>query len=75
MNPALWSIWDPGDNRTDHVLFGTWNNTGLGSENVSLPDFATALTLEESREYTIETALGSDFATWVDREYVELGLN
>ncbi|GJJ14216.1 hypothetical protein Clacol_008478 [Clathrus columnatus] len=71
LNPALWSIWDPGDNRTDHVLFGTWDNTGPGSVNVSLPDFATALTFQEAQNYTIETALGSDYATWVDPDYVE----
>ncbi|KAF8575821.1 carbohydrate esterase family 8 protein [Ramaria rubella] len=70
LNRALWSIWDPGDNRTDHVLFGTFEDMGPGVINDTLPDFATALTREGAENYTIATALGVDYADWVDIGYI-----
>ncbi|KIJ49227.1 carbohydrate esterase family 8 protein [Sphaerobolus stellatus SS14] len=71
LNPALWSIWDPGDNRTDNVLFATSQNRGPGSEGVTLPSFATALNASEAAEYTIATAVGSDWESWVDTNFVK----
>ncbi|KAJ7077185.1 pectin lyase fold/virulence factor [Mycena epipterygia] len=70
MNQALWSIWDPGDDRTDDVFLADFNTTGTGANGASRPSFATLLTAAQAASYSISSAVGSDFATWVDAAYV-----
>ncbi|KAI5896093.1 carbohydrate esterase family 8 protein [Schizophyllum commune H4-8] len=66
INPALWSIWNEGDERTGHVTFADYATTGSGISSISRPSFATELS---SESYSISTAVGSDYANWVDAEY------
>ncbi|KIJ31450.1 carbohydrate esterase family 8 protein [Sphaerobolus stellatus SS14] len=70
LNPALWSVWSTSDTRTDNVLFATFQNSGPGSSGVTLPSFATALNASAAAEYTIATAVGSDWESWVDTNFV-----
>lgn len=70
MNTALWSIWDPGDDRTDDVFLADFNTTGTGASGASRPSFATLLTAAQAASYSISSAVGSDFATWVDAAYI-----
>ena len=70
VNKALWSVWEPDDNRTSDVLFATFGNNGSGSQSDAVVSFATALTAEQATEYTIATALGTDYTTWVDKAYI-----
>jgi len=70
MNKALWSVWQPTDPRTDDILFGDFNTTGTGSSGAVRPSFATALTASQAATFSISSAVGSDFATWVDAAYV-----
>jgi len=69
-NKALWSIWDPGDDRTDHVLFAEYNSTGSGVSGATRPSFATVLSASQASAYSISSAVGSDYATWVDASYL-----
>lgn len=70
LNKAVWSQWNVGDPRTDNILFAEFNSTGPGVANAARPSFATILTASEAEQYTIATAVGSDFATWVDATYL-----
>jgi pectinesterase len=69
INPALWSIWDPGDNRTDNVFFADYNTTGSGITTITRPSFATTLTASQAQAYSISSAVGSNYSSWVDMDY------
>ncbi|KAL2165022.1 hypothetical protein VTH06DRAFT_318 [Thermothelomyces fergusii] len=66
INPAGWSIWNAGDERTDRVEFAEYANTGAGATAWSRAPFSRQL----SAPVSIETVLGSDYATWVDTSYL-----
>ncbi|KAJ7735761.1 pectinesterase [Mycena metata] len=70
MNKALWSVWSTSDPQTDNVLFADFNTSGSGASGAVRPSFATALTATQAATYSISSAVGSDFATWVDAAYV-----
>lgn len=70
MDSALWRIWNTGDERTDDVLFADYNTTGNGASGASRPSFATVLTASQAASYTIASAVGSDYASWVDTSYL-----
>ncbi|KAJ7163670.1 pectinesterase [Mycena filopes] len=70
MNKALWSPWSASAPQTDNVLFADFNTTGSGVTGVVRPSFATALTAAQAATYSISSAVGSDFASWVDAAYV-----
>jgi len=70
MNKALWSIWNTGDPRTDNILFAEFNTTGAGASGASRPSFATVLSASQAAAYSISSAVGSDFASWVDAAYI-----
>ncbi|KAJ7697619.1 pectinesterase [Mycena rosella] len=70
MNKALWSVWSTDDPRTDNILFAEFNTTGTGSSGASRPSFATVLTTTEASSFSISSAVGSDFASWVDAAYI-----
>jgi hypothetical protein len=69
INHTLWSIWDPGDERTEYIFFADFNTFGRGTRNISRPSFATELTTYEAKAYNISSAVGSDYASWVDLDY------
>ncbi|KAF9025069.1 pectinesterase [Hymenopellis radicata] len=70
LNKALWSVWNTGDERTDHILFAEYNTTGSGASGASRPSFATVLSASQAASYSISSAVGSDYASWVDSAYL-----
>ncbi|KAJ8508055.1 hypothetical protein ONZ45_g9637 [Pleurotus djamor] len=70
LNPAIWSVWNSGDERTDHILFAEYNTTGSGVSGAKRPSFATMLSQSQANSYTVATAVGSDWASWVDSAYM-----
>lgn len=69
-NKALWSVWNSGDTRTDNILFAEFNSTGSGVSGASRPSFATVLSSSQAAAYSISSAVGSDYANWVDTSYL-----
>jgi pectinesterase len=70
LNKALWSIWNTGDERIDDVFLTDFNTTGGGAVGASRASFSTLLTASQAASYSIASAVGSDFATWVDSTYL-----
>lgn len=70
LNTGIWSIWNVGDERTNHVFFAEFNTTGPGVVGAKRPSFSTLLTATEAANFSISSAVGSDFATWVDATYL-----
>ncbi|KAG5638853.1 hypothetical protein H0H81_009404 [Sphagnurus paluster] len=70
LNKALWSVWNTGDERTNNVLFAEYNSSGSGASGASCPGFAKVLTASQAAAYTIASAVGSDYASWVDTSYL-----
>jgi pectinesterase len=62
---AGWSIWNAGDERTDKVEFGEYNNSGAGASGTRA-SFARKL----SSAVSISSVLGSGYASWVDASYL-----
>lgn len=58
INAAGWHIWNTGDERTDGVYFGEYDNTGAGAKG-DRASFATAMTAPVG----ITTILGSGYAS------------
>ncbi|KAK4233635.1 carbohydrate esterase [Achaetomium macrosporum] len=65
VNSAGWRIWNTGDERTDHVEFGEYGNSGDGAKGTRA-SFAKKL----SAAVSISTVLGSDYKNWVDTAYL-----
>ncbi|KAJ6453544.1 pectinesterase [Mycena sanguinolenta] len=70
MNKALWSVWEPTDPNTDDVFFAEFNTTGSGASGAARPSFSTVLNATEAALYSISSAVGSNFASWVDPAYL-----
>ncbi|KAG6836034.1 hypothetical protein H0H93_012098, partial [Arthromyces matolae] len=70
LNDALWSIWNPGDERISNVTFADYDSFGTGVKDASRPDFVTILTRSEATAYNISSTVGSDWQTWVDMSYL-----
>jgi pectinesterase len=66
LNPELWSVWHDDEPNTDGVFYADYNTDGTYSR----PDFATELDESAASSYNIGSALGSDYADWVDAEYL-----
>jgi pectinesterase len=67
VNSAGWRIWNTGDERTDHVFFGEYGNTGTGASGTRA-SFATKLTAAVQ----IGSVLGSGYASaaYYDASYM-----
>jgi len=65
VKPAGWSVWQTGDERTDKVEFGEYNNSGPGASG-NRASFVKKL----SSAVSISTVLGSEYAKWVDTSYL-----
>ncbi|TDL20822.1 pectin lyase-like protein [Rickenella mellea] len=70
LNKTVWSIWSTSMPNTDDVLFGEFNSTGPGVSGVTRPSFSTLLTSDQASQYTISSAIGSNYTTWVDTSYL-----
>ncbi|KAF8074066.1 pectinesterase [Lyophyllum atratum] len=69
-NKALWSVWNTGDERTSNVFFGEFGSSGSGVSGATRPSFATVLSSSQAASYSISSAVGSDYASWVDAAYL-----
>lgn len=70
MNPGIWSVWNADTPNTDNAFFAEYNTTGPGVVGAVRPSFSTLLTTAQAEQFTIATAVGSDYATWVDAAYL-----
>ncbi|KAG6901501.1 hypothetical protein C0995_011051 [Termitomyces sp. Mi166 len=70
MNKALWSVWSTSTPNTSNVLFAEYNSTGSGVSGATRPSFATVLSASQATAYSISSAVGSDYASWVDLTYL-----
>lgn len=70
LDNAIWSAWSSADPRTDNILFAEFNSQGPGVANAKRPSFATILTSSQASQYTISSAVGDDYADWVDKDYL-----
>lgn len=61
---AGWQAWNSATPRTDHVLFGEYNNSGAGAWRSGRASFSAKL----SAGVSITTALGS--TSWIDSAYM-----
>ncbi|KAL6711057.1 hypothetical protein ACN47E_006932 [Coniothyrium glycines] len=65
VNAAGWKVWNTGDERTDHVEYGEYANSGDGASGTRA-SFSKKL----SAAVSITTILGSDYKNWVDTAYL-----
>lgn len=68
-NPALWSLWDGEADSIDFVLNADYNTTGDGASTLERAAWAVELTASEAAQYSIASAVGSDWEDWVDTSY------
>ncbi|KAK0199906.1 pectin lyase-like protein [Desarmillaria ectypa] len=61
---AGWSIWNTGDERTDHTTFAEYGNSGPGAGTSSRAGFSRVL----SSAVSISTVLGS--TSWIDSSFL-----
>ncbi|KAF5364701.1 hypothetical protein D9758_005641 [Tetrapyrgos nigripes] len=64
---ALWSLWDGNATSVDHVFFADFATTGVS--NIARPSWATQLSSSQAAQYSISSAVGSDWTSWVDQSY------
>ncbi|KAL0571156.1 hypothetical protein V5O48_010811 [Marasmius crinis-equi] len=67
---GLWSLWNGDPASVSNTLFADFNTTGPGASGISRESFATLLTASQANAYSISSAVGSDYASWVDTSYV-----
>ncbi|KUI54483.1 Pectinesterase [Cytospora mali] len=65
VNSAGWEVWSSSDANTEDVTFEEYDNTGSGASGTRA-SFSTKL----SSAISISTILGSDYADWVDSDYL-----
>lgn len=65
INSAGWEEWSSSEPNTSDVTFEEYDNSGDGASGTRA-SFATTM----SSALTIETILGSDYADWVDADYI-----
>ncbi|KAG5350845.1 hypothetical protein C0989_009049 [Termitomyces sp. Mn162] len=70
MNKALWSEWSSATPNTSNILFAEYNSTGSGVSGATRPSFATILSASQAAAYSISSAVGGDYASWVDLTYL-----
>lgn len=70
LNPSVWSIWAPNQPNTDNIFFADFNSTGSGIQGAQRALFSTLLSAGQAGAYSISSAVGSDYATWVDTSYL-----
>ncbi|KAF5391164.1 hypothetical protein D9757_003102 [Collybiopsis confluens] len=68
-NPALWSLWDGNATSVDHVINADFATTGPGAASLKRASWAQLLTSSQAAQYSISSAVGSTWSTWVDASY------
>jgi pectinesterase len=68
LNTTVWSVWQESDPRTSNVFFADFNTTGI---NVALrPHFSIELSRRKAAAFSISSAVGTDYKSWVDASYI-----
>ncbi|PBK81325.1 pectinesterase-like protein [Armillaria gallica] len=67
INGAGWEQWSSSSPNTDHVTFAEYESIGSGASGTRA-SFSTKLS--STSGYTISDDLGSDYANWVDSNYL-----
>ncbi|KAK0217514.1 pectin lyase fold/virulence factor [Armillaria nabsnona] len=67
INSAGWEQWSSSSPNTDHVTFAEYESIGSGASGTRA---SFAKTLTSTSGYTISDVLGSDYADWVDSDYL-----
>jgi pectin methylesterase-like acyl-CoA thioesterase len=69
--PAGWSIWNPGDPRTNHIYYGECANYGPGSASQEGP--RANFSMQLASPMTIESVLGANWRNefYVDASYMD----
>ena len=70
LNPSVWSIWAANQTNTGNAFFADFNSTGSGIQGAQRALFSTLLTAGQAAAFSISSAVGSDYATWVDTSYL-----
>ncbi|KUI63707.1 Pectinesterase [Cytospora mali] len=65
INSAGWEVWSSSESNTEDVTFEEYDNTGSGASGTRA-SFSTKM----SSAISISTILGSDYADWVDSDYL-----
>ena len=67
INAAGWHIWNTGDERTDHVTFQQYNNSGAGASGAR-----AGFMKKVSSAVSMSTVLGSGYASakYIDSKYL-----
>ncbi|KIK64053.1 carbohydrate esterase family 8 protein [Collybiopsis luxurians FD-317 M1] len=68
-NPAVWSLWDGNATSIDHVINADYNTTGPGATNLKRASWAEQLTASQAAQFSISSAVGSTWQSWVDLSY------
>ncbi|KAG7443475.1 pectin lyase-like protein [Guyanagaster necrorhizus] len=68
INSAGWEEWSSSEPNTADVTFAEYNSSGDGASDSTRASFGTILT--STSGYTISDVLGSDYADWVDSDYL-----
>lgn len=71
INKAGWRIWNTGDERTDKVFYGEYQNDGASAWNSARVSFATNMSNDNG--YKITDVLGSTYTSWVNLDYASSG--
>ncbi|KAK7048852.1 pectinesterase [Favolaschia claudopus] len=69
LNKTIWSIWNPGDERIDSILFAEYNSLGSGVADAQRANFSTVLTRDQAAQYTLASIL-PNYRDWVDVDYL-----
>jgi pectinesterase len=69
LNKAVWTAWSSSQN-TANVFYADYNTSGSGISGVSRPSWVKSLSASDAATYTIASAVGSDYSSWVDSTYL-----
>ncbi|KAK7040266.1 hypothetical protein VNI00_009732 [Paramarasmius palmivorus] len=68
--PALWSLWNGDSSSVSNAFLADYQTSGTGASSLSRASFAKQLSDSEASSYSISSAVGSDYANWVDTSYL-----
>ncbi|KAL0567935.1 hypothetical protein V5O48_006587 [Marasmius crinis-equi] len=69
-NKALWTLWNGDANSVSNAFLADYNTGGSGASGLSRASFAKVLSASDANSYSISSAVGSDYASWVDTSYL-----
>ncbi|KAK1233368.1 hypothetical protein PQX77_003477 [Marasmius sp. AFHP31] len=67
---GLFGLWNGNASSVSNTLFADYNTYGPAAGGITRESFVTLLSASEANSYSISSAVGSDYASWVDTTYV-----